>query len=137
MKKNKENKISPESNFTICGVLNSHLKLFWLRYHKIYVFLIFHLFKFLPKCQSCEKSFFTHGELRKHSLKNHKKMPWKNIFDVKVSRLLNKGGNINIIASSLNFPCIVCFIVEQLECIVWAACDALTLKVKTVLHYNL
>ena len=48
MKKNKENKISPESNFTICCVLKSHLKQFWLRYHKIYVFLIFHFFKFLP-----------------------------------------------------------------------------------------
>ena len=41
--KKEENKTSLESNFTICGVLNSYLKLFWQRYHKIDVFLIFHI----------------------------------------------------------------------------------------------
>ena len=38
-------------------MLNSHLKLFWQRYHKMYVFHIFHFFKFLPICYRRPQAF--------------------------------------------------------------------------------
>ena len=46
--KSEENKTSPASNFTKCGVKNSKLKIIWQRYHKIWLFLIFHFLRFLP-----------------------------------------------------------------------------------------
>ena len=53
--KNWENKTSSASNFTICGVKNSKLKMVWQRYPKT-LFLIFHFLRYFAHVQHLRKS---------------------------------------------------------------------------------
>ena len=62
-RKNEENDTTPESNFTKYGVLDSYLKLFWQRYHKICVFLIFHFSNFCPITVIKIMFFFSRKEI--------------------------------------------------------------------------